>query len=296
VKRIVGLPGETIELRGGDVYIDGRIERKTLEAVRALALLVHDSTHTPQSNAEVGRGWRGLGADSPWEQRGDVFVVDPKVGSVAADTSHWLIYDHRGPILDDYPYNVGATRRLNATDDLRVTGRFKLEPASRLRLRIIVDAEPVDVTIDPAASEVALYRAGRVVARTATTIAPAEFDVEYSVFDRQAILAIDSAAVLIVPLESPTERIQVDGDAPSFQLAIGGQRGLQAGELRVWRDVYYTNTGLSGPHWAIGQPYEAPAGSYFVLGDNSPISLDSRCYPQGAVSETLLIGTPLGVP
>ena len=37
VKRIVGLPGETVEVRDGDVYIDGQIARKTLDEQRAMA-------------------------------------------------------------------------------------------------------------------------------------------------------------------------------------------------------------------------------------------------------------------
>ena len=43
VKRLVGLPGETVELRHGDLYIDGRLERKTLRQQRATAVLVHDA-------------------------------------------------------------------------------------------------------------------------------------------------------------------------------------------------------------------------------------------------------------
>ena len=34
VKRVVGLPGETIEIRDGDIYADGRIQRKTLAQQR----------------------------------------------------------------------------------------------------------------------------------------------------------------------------------------------------------------------------------------------------------------------
>ena len=37
VKRVVGLPGETIELRDGDVWIDGRVATKSLVAMHASA-------------------------------------------------------------------------------------------------------------------------------------------------------------------------------------------------------------------------------------------------------------------
>lgn len=42
VKRVVGLPGETIYVRDGDVYIDGRIQRKTLAEQRAIRIPVFD--------------------------------------------------------------------------------------------------------------------------------------------------------------------------------------------------------------------------------------------------------------
>lgn len=42
VKRVVGLPGETIYVRDGDVYIDGRIQRKTMAEQRAIRIPVFD--------------------------------------------------------------------------------------------------------------------------------------------------------------------------------------------------------------------------------------------------------------
>ena len=42
VKRVVGLPGETVEIVDGDVYIDGLPARSTLEQVLAVAVPVDD--------------------------------------------------------------------------------------------------------------------------------------------------------------------------------------------------------------------------------------------------------------
>ena len=42
VKRVVGLPGETIYVRDGDVYIDGRLQRKTMAEQRAIRIPVFD--------------------------------------------------------------------------------------------------------------------------------------------------------------------------------------------------------------------------------------------------------------
>ena len=53
VKRVVGLPGESIRIVDGDVYADGRIVRKTLEDQRAMRILVHDSRYEPRDCGPV---------------------------------------------------------------------------------------------------------------------------------------------------------------------------------------------------------------------------------------------------
>lgn len=52
VKRVVGLPGETIYVRDGDVYIDGRIQRKTMTEQRAIRIPVFD-----QKFQAIGVNW-----------------------------------------------------------------------------------------------------------------------------------------------------------------------------------------------------------------------------------------------
>ena len=48
VKRVVGLPGESIRIKGGDIFVDGKIVRKSLAEIRAMRILVHDSRFQPQ--------------------------------------------------------------------------------------------------------------------------------------------------------------------------------------------------------------------------------------------------------
>ena len=67
VKRIVGLPGESIEIRDGDVYADGQIQRKNLAQQHALAILVHDADCRPTLEPTARPRWRGEGPDSRWE-------------------------------------------------------------------------------------------------------------------------------------------------------------------------------------------------------------------------------------
>ena len=111
--------------------------------------------------------------------------------------------------------------------------------------------------------------------------------VEVSLIDRQFLLAIDGRTVVRQPYEhkdSPPTPV-------STPLAIGIQGlGASVDRLRVYRDVYYTRPiGL-----ASRGVVRLGMGEYYVLGDNSPASADSRHWPDGgAVEANLLVGKPL---
>ena len=61
--------------------------------------------------------------------------------------------------------------------------------------------------------------------------------------------------------------------------------------VRLWRDVHYTQAGSNGVGGAV---VRLGPDQYFVLGDNSPRSEDSRFWPDGgAVPASSLLGTPL---
>ena len=74
VKRVVGLPGESIEIRGGDVYVDGQIQRKNLAEQRALAVLVHDANFPPQREPKPPPRWRAETFRQPLESAGGRFT------------------------------------------------------------------------------------------------------------------------------------------------------------------------------------------------------------------------------
>ena len=62
VKRVVGLPGESIRIIGGDVFVDGQIARKSLAEIRAMRMLVHDSRFQPRTPGDFPAGSFGPGS------------------------------------------------------------------------------------------------------------------------------------------------------------------------------------------------------------------------------------------
>jgi signal peptidase I len=124
---------------------------------------------------------------------------------------------------------------------------------------------------------------------------------EVATLDKQFLVAMDGVSCLSFDYEQPLR--QADGertkDPGSPQrtdddlLAIGAC-GLEVElkDVRLLRDVYYTQ----GPPVAADtemKMYRLGADEFFVLGDNSPVSLDSRQgRPDGVVKEADLLGKP----
>jgi signal peptidase I len=58
VKRVVGLPGETVAIRDGDICIDGNLVRKPLNVMREMAVLVHNERFRTTDD-ELPPRWHG---------------------------------------------------------------------------------------------------------------------------------------------------------------------------------------------------------------------------------------------
>ncbi len=94
VKRIVGLPGETIEIRGGDVYADGVLQRKSLDIQRSLRIPVYDLDHPPTDDVWQSR-WVRTSSTPGWSRTSDGLLFRPGPGDSDRDrTSAWIGYRH----------------------------------------------------------------------------------------------------------------------------------------------------------------------------------------------------------
>jgi signal peptidase I len=312
VKRIVGLPGETVQIRKGNVYIDDRILQKTLAEQRAIAAPVHDAAYPPRLDLPSPVGWRPDRPASGWSFSGTRFIHSETPGESSFD---WLAFHHGArvpgeparafetPITDACSYNQTRPRRgspIHSARDLLVSFRLaEVAGEGALAVRAVDSGGPISFHLETRdgrslawiqrgerriGSTQSLGRYGLAGRRSSAAL------IEVSLFDGQFLGAVDGRPVVATPLEMGGEEAR--GSQESHRLAIGVQGlAVKIEDLKVLRDVYYTRPLGLADRWGSDTPVVLGEDEYFVLGDNSAVSEDSRTWPDGpAVLAQQLIG------
>ncbi|MGL4419601.1 MAG: S26 family signal peptidase, partial [Gemmataceae bacterium] len=114
--------------------------------------------------------------------------------------------------------------------------------------------------------------------------------VEFAFVDRRILLAIDGVEA-VGPIDLPAIAAQLQRrDALSRPLQLGVRDAkVRLTNLRLARDVYYR----SDRGHATSAPYKLASNEFFMLGDNSSNSHDSRSWEIPGVPERDFIGKPI---
>ena len=78
VKRVIGMPHEQIEIRGGELYVDGQLLQKNLAEFRHMAILVHDDTFRPSHARSLPLRWRPAQQTSRWKPTPHGYSCGPR--------------------------------------------------------------------------------------------------------------------------------------------------------------------------------------------------------------------------
>ena len=296
IKRLIGLPGETIRIRHGDIFVDGRLAVRPPEVQNAQWQFVYDSADVPKRPVE--------GFPAAWAVEEGVAKLDgatlrltPDAGGKAearygrriSDVSTYSGYDNR---LEYYP--VGEIKW-----DVEVT----LDRAGVLRLAIDEDELHYvgAVRFGTAAAKTSLRASGHGVTSVESEVAaePGKpHRVTFTNASGQLELTVDGQTVLSCPHPMPeNEQTVSSGAALSVEAA-----SAEFGRVRLCRNIYYRPPERNGSYvtdtsgryvmtaFSLLGPdgYRLPEGQYLALGDNQPNSWDSRFW--GPVPQSDLIG------
>jgi signal peptidase I len=307
IKRLVGLPGETIAIHNGDVYADGKLLRKPPRIQDEMWQPVYD-THYEAREPILGHlPWRKLVGDMREEDKGLLLVPD--------ETGRARV-EYGVPILD-FPSYLGSqnafTRwweddRYVEVGDLKCEVRAKLGNGKTLRVflrerELLYTAEVrfengnVKAVIEQApwkltGCDQTTGGGNAILGEAAQAVDGQDHLIAFSNSDQRLRLLVDGK--LLIEKELPADQMPIeDSPTPSkVMIEVDGVDGdTRLDRIRIWRDVYH-------------RPYIGPGGhevrysfdplddkQYFVLGDNTRSSSDSRYW--GSVNEEHLIGTAL---
>ena len=312
IKRLVGLPGETVELVDGNVTIDGKIVHKTDAAQGSLWMLVHDTRRRPTRRDWQSR-WQ---AEDGWQRNESGYTL---AKAPPRDRTVWLAYVHRdlgdrpSNIVDSYAYNGGNRRNerwlgdqvctdLSLATEVTAGGA---ESVCVVEMRAYKDRFRFELTPEGSKEPTQILINDAVVAKAAGPVLPVGRPVEVRVanVDHKLMLLVDGDRVANVTSADVTPEGDVtyepkplseaerdrfhrppsdDPRAMAAEVRLGACGGpLSVGYLRIDRDVYYLNERLRNGepgHATEGNPFRLNEDEFFVCGDNSPKSFDSRLW------------------
>lgn len=298
IKRLIALPGETVELIDGDVYITPpgettpRIVRKTPAAQSVLWFNVFDQNYVPPRDpTDLSWAWQ-VERDERYAAEAWTGLEERVIRYLpASDRLGAIRFEPRGSrfyLQDVYGYDRGPSEaKLGASPPL--VGDVRLVAEARFRrMRWEIRRDDTNFYLD-----VDLERRQAVLsARFADSAAPRILGgtdtgsigvdepvaVEFGHLDYRVYAKLGGRLILATSDEQYSPRLdhlRSTARVSPVGLRIESSAPLTLRGLRVDRDVHYLNTRQSVRAYE-NNPFTLGEGEYFVLGDNSPSSHDSR--------------------
>jgi len=310
IKRVVGLPGETVSITGGNIIINQDVAVKPNSISAQTQYLVFDSDQRSQANSS--KPWQLEFNADHWENEGGTFVHRQR--GFPHESYDWISYRHQRnyphftkvtdettetewpAIQDNNSFNQNVSRKLNDVHELAVQLDLKVERGSKFKIQIRRPKRTYFVTfwvdlsspqyeisffnVKPAATAKRTFKSGG--------NGPFEFSLLFSNIDERIKVSVDGV-ILINELDSDfvdnldrvddkpdrfdSRAIPSKSSVPRLKFGFSGSSNGTVNRCRIWRDIHYFSD-ASPPKFEL--PMTLKQGEYFVLGDNVAVSRDSR--------------------
>ncbi|UCE49474.1 MAG: signal peptidase I [Phycisphaerales bacterium] len=318
IKRLIGLPGEQVQIIDGDIYIDGKIARKPPKIQNELWMPVYDNNYQPvrplrpffSKNGRWEQPFRNVEDGSAWitkdPENPTLFRLDPPEGRI--NRVNTLFYD------TTKGNDFSATY---AYDQIDLHGN--MPTCSDLMVRFSCLAESPQASIGIALSKYETTYRAQVLFSTGTMIVtkqekgenPVELigvSIKHPRMNEQTLVRFANVDHRLIFEYGATKWTHDLGrglaDAGEIlqnvepRVEIFGSGKLTLSDVAVFRDIHYTERqyGNSGaPGRATTEPFVLGDDEFFVLGDNSPNSEDCRWWHIPGVANKGLDEYPIGV-
>jgi signal peptidase I len=309
IKRLIGLPGETIEIIDGDIFVtppeggEARIARKPAHAQRSLWFPYYNHDHPARVPAAGGRfypRWVASGGGDGWQHvetrrpafdgrdgEGEIlFVTDPRSVTQPGEVAD--VYGYDGPIAT----HVVSDARLSCTLKVEAGsegGYVELRSSKytdqfSARFHVGADGRLTRVTLGRATApggSPEIWAEADVPAGT-----PDEVTVALGIADYRVSVEVDGRPLIVTEpslYDVTPEQARARSASPTSPRLAVAARGVKVtlDHLLIERDVYYTSNlpsghGQEADFGTQGHAITLRDNECYVLGDNSPASLDSR--------------------
>jgi signal peptidase I len=289
IKRMIGLPGETIAILDGDFYIDGEIIRKPPKVQGEMWMPIFDNDYQPvMTKGQAGDPKGSFDWKQPFANDGDSRWQTNLSGAtyftLESDPSSENTLAYNAERIDDflstYAYNKTVPYRLDELlcTDLKVrfyahrqsdegfTGANIRKYDSLYRGRVSFGGVMViEKVIGGEAVVIATKNAGSFDSARGVLF-------EFSLVDRQLILQFGDERLKYELGQRIEDLSYIETKGSLVQISGAGK--LKLSHVAVFRDSYYTDRSSARPK--VGRPFVIGEDEFFVCGDNSPYSHDSR--------------------
>jgi signal peptidase I len=311
IKRLVGLPGEELQIIDGDIYINGQIARKPPKVQDELWMTVYDNDYQPYDQ------YTAIYDEQIWEQpfsRSDYsqWSIDDSSPTLfhlnsAEDQIESLYYNTK--ITNDFRTTYAYNRIKDYKDrpycsDLMV--RFFCQAVSdkgsigislskyQTFYRASVDFSGLMVITKNTEDEEAIELARKVIEPSVTN-PPRRTEIKFANVDHQLIFEYGDEKLAFDLGRDPEDAGPIRAIIRP-KVEIFGSGKLTLSHVAIFRDIHYTSESYNGYRGrATEKPFPLGSEEYFVLGDNSPNSEDCRWWRAEGISNPPLPPYRVGI-
>lgn len=277
VKRVAAGPGESVQIVGADVWVDGEVRPRPLAGVEDLVPMVDARGAALAQEMDLGAAG---------------FVPHEQSWTLAAGSAQAYL---RRPPTAGYLLRGVAVPASQPALDLGMEVEYALlGPTSELHLHLRLGRATFTAILAQGGRSARVEREEpggerEILHQCALSSARPSGRLFFCIADRRITLCADDLALLDGASFTPPEPLVLaDGPADlgyAAHAGLGGVGPLEIGRLRLGRDVLYDPSGTFGGSTG----FHLGPDEFFLLGDNPPFSRDSRNY--GAVARDRIVGT-----